>query len=193
MGHVFHNGRIREKMGLPPRFLKGGYGNTRWIPICPELRRAFESYLCSRSDCEAEDSPLFPSREHGEGGKAKALGRSAAEKLIKSHLLAIAEGDHQRLSTHSLRKTWARQLYDRSGHDILLVRDGLGHSSVDITQRYLSTNRDRLDEMILRGDWTREPRKLAVRKGREALSLPVAEKPAETTSDCLPGFQAFAA
>jgi hypothetical protein len=43
------------------------------------------------------------SREDGDQGATKALSRSAAEKIIKSHLLAIAEGDHQGLSTQRVR------------------------------------------------------------------------------------------
>jgi integrase len=198
IGHISENGRIREKMGLSPRFLKGGYGNTRWIPICPELRRALEGYLSTRDDRQKTDAPLFPSREAGASGVARSLGRSAAEKLIKAQLIAIAEGDHQGLSTHSLRKTWARELYERSGHDILLVRDGLGHSSVDITQRYLATNRDRLDELILRGDWTRQSRRSHAQSqpGRVSRSEAAILKPKraiQTETSLLPGLEAFAA
>jgi integrase len=129
----------------------------------------------------------------------KSLGRSAAEKMIKSHLLAIAEGEVQTLSSHSLRKTWARRLYELSGHDILLVRDGLGHSSVDITQRYLTTKRERLDEMVLRSDWTRAPRKSVSplpkkRVHQEERTLRLLPTPERHTAaaDWLPGFEALA-
>ena len=52
---------------------------------------------------------------------------------------------------HSLRKTYAMRIYERSGHDIMLVRDLLGHSSVETTQIYLNLNdsdlRSRIDRL----------------------------------------------
>jgi site-specific recombinase XerC len=83
------------------------------------------------------------------------LSRSAAEKMIRTLLRRIAEGDMETLSTHSLRKSWARRLYEVSGHDLITVKEGLGHSSVSVSQRYLACDRGRLDELILKGDWTR--------------------------------------
>ncbi len=41
----------------------------------------------------------------------------------------------------------------------MIVRDGLGHHSVAITQVYLPTARSRVDALILKSDWThRKPR-----------------------------------
>ena len=48
IGHVWDGSRIRARVALPPRFLKGGFGTTRTIPIGPELRRALERYLAQR-------------------------------------------------------------------------------------------------------------------------------------------------
>ena len=61
-----------------------------------------------------------------------------AEKIIKRALIAVCD-DPQGLSTHSLRKSWGLRLYRASGHDLLVVRDGLGHGSVAVTQVYLPT------------------------------------------------------
>lgn len=46
IGHVVHHshGAIRERVALPPRFLKGKRGTTRTVPIMQELRRALERY-----------------------------------------------------------------------------------------------------------------------------------------------------
>ena len=158
IGQVYRAGRIAELVGVRPAKLKGQYGVTRWIPVCPELKRALADYIVVRQKTAGfnPDAPLFLSRERPTG-VAKALSRSAAEKLLRRVLREVAQGDAQRLSTHSLRKTWARRLYEQSGHDLLLVRDGLGHSSVAVTQRYLECDRDRLEHLILAGDWTRAP------------------------------------
>lgn len=156
-------GQIRSRLGIRPRRLKGGYGNTRWIPICPELTRALSAYLAERAKKEVlkPDAPLFLSRESAADGSQKALSRSGAEKLISGILRHIGQGELETLSTHTTRKTWARKLYEASGHDLILVRDGLGHSSVSISQVYISGDQRRLDELILKCDTSRRPRKAA--------------------------------
>jgi site-specific recombinase XerD len=111
---------------------------------------------------------LFLSRQHAPGGAPKPLCRSSAEKIIKRVLLGVAPNDPNGLSTHSLRKSWASRLYEESGHDLLCVRDGLGHSSVAVTQLYLPVNRQRLDELMAKADWTRahHPSDPSFRRGR---------------------------
>jgi integrase len=159
VGHVLLNGHIRTRVALPPRFLKGHRGTTRSVPIGPELRRALERYLArqARRTDLSSNAPLFPS-SHRDNGDIISIGRSSAEKIIKRALRRISP-DPQGLSTHSLRKSWAVRLYEASGHDLLIVRDGLGHHSVAVTQVYLPTARSRVDELILKSDWThRKPR-----------------------------------
>src|ERR1035437_10748442 len=71
IGQVLRDGQILEKIGVRPAYLKGHYGKTRWIPVCPELRRALETYLAVRNknaSLRAND-PLFLSREHNALGQ----------------------------------------------------------------------------------------------------------------------------
>jgi integrase len=128
VGHVVYRGQIARRVSLPPRFLKGGYGGTRSVPMGPELTRALENYLRTRGELPALTAaePLFLSRHHAPGGGGKPLCRSSAEKIIKRALLGVSPDDPAGLSTHSLRKSWATRLYEQSGHDLLCVRDGLG-------------------------------------------------------------------
>lgn len=172
IGQVVKQGQIADKIGVRPAFLKGHYGNTRWVPVGPELRRALGSYLSRRmqmGECPPA-SPLFLSREHDSSGQPKALSRSSAEKIIGATPRSIADGNAELLTSHSLRKSWARRLYEQSGHDMLLVRDGLGHSSIAVTQMYLNESRDRLEETMRASDWSRESRRATpsfseIRKG----------------------------
>ena len=156
IGHVLHHGQIRSHVALPPRFLKGRRGNTRSVPIGPELHRALERYLAQRMRKHPLDptQPLFRSRFHAADGGPKPITRSMAEKIIKRAFRVISD-DTQGLSSHSLRKSWAMRLYEASGHDLLVVRDGLGHRSVAVTQVYLPTGRARVESLIRKTDWTR--------------------------------------
>ncbi|MDO8541827.1 MAG: tyrosine-type recombinase/integrase [Opitutaceae bacterium] len=195
VGHVFAGGHVRARVALPPRFLKGGYGGTRTIPVGPELRRALKRNLEERARHEdlQPGAPLFLSPRRELGGASKQICRSMAEKIIKRALIAVC-GDPQGLSTHSLRKSWASRLYKSSGHDLLVVRDGLGHRSVAVTQVYLPTNRARLEDLVLQSDWTRS-RKHAGRNADSvrAISSVKPKRRAPDAAPCLPGLEDFAA
>ena len=215
VGHVLFGGRVRDRITLPPRFLKGGYGGTRSVPVGHELRRALEKYLAVRARRGQLDpqSPLFLSRQGGRSGVGKPLCRSSAEKIIKANLLRIAPHDPAGLSTHTLRKTFSTRVYEKSGHDLLCVRDALGHSSVAVTQVYLPVNRARVDEVIRRSDWTRRrkataspalvsaSKKKLTPAGESEIQLAAVTQPAVTgdtacpapTELLLPGFETFAA
>jgi len=57
--------------------------------------------------------------------------------------------DATRVSTHSLRKTFARRIYVASGHDLITTQRLMGHTSPLTTSRYLETNSDELDRLVL--------------------------------------------
>lgn len=197
IGHVWDGSRIRARVALPPRFLKGGYGTTRTIPIGPELRRALERYLAQRSRPENlhPNAPLFLSPRPRLDGTQKPICLSMAEKIIKRVLVAVC-ADPQGLSTHSLRKSWSVRLYEASGHDLLVVRDGLGHHSVAVTQAYLPTDQVKMEDLILQGDWTRAKETKSSKIAAKALPPSLAAKPLPPLpglAPCLPGFEDFAA
>lgn len=52
------------------------------------------------------------------------------------------------VSSHSLRKFASHQLFEKSGHDIELVREWLQHSSVKTTQIYLKRSDAKLEKAI---------------------------------------------
>jgi len=45
--------------------------------------------------------------------------------------------------------TFARRVYEASGHDLIRTQRALGHSSPVTTARYLETDADALDRLIL--------------------------------------------
>ena len=69
----------------------------------------------------------------------------------------VAAGCNGHLATHSLRRSFAQRLYDRTG-DIFAVQEMLGYKSVATTQKYLGVSyanvRDALGEMSLDSDRT---------------------------------------
>lgn len=57
------------------------------------------------------------------------------------------------IGTHSFRKYFAMSVYAKT-KDILLVQQLLNHSSLGVTQRYLSVNQDLIDEISSSVDFT---------------------------------------
>lgn len=164
VGTVMRNGVLASKIGLPPRKMKGGYGKTRWVPLLPELHRALESCLgwLERRLILSADLPLFLSRECDGEGNARALSSDMARHIIKDAFARAGIEDDGRLGTHTLRKTWARKVYEASGHDILVVSAGLNHSSIAITQKYLEPDEEDVMAAMMSCDFTCRPRKRSI-------------------------------
>ena len=63
-----------------------------------------------------------------------------------------ATGLNGHLATHSMPKSFAQRLYERTG-DIFAVQEMLGHASVATTQKYLGVNyasvREALEKMTV--------------------------------------------
>ena len=91
------------------------------------------------------DTPLFLSRKSDSEGKAKAISRQQAHGIIKRHFAAI--GEYGNVSTHSLRKTFAAEIYHATGK-IELVQLALGHKAITSTMSYLSFDTRAIDRAI---------------------------------------------
>lgn len=90
------------------------------------------------------NAPLFVSRKHVNG--YAAISRQQAHKLLKALFAAI--GEFGNVSTHTMRKTFAKAIYDATGGKIELVQIALGHKSINSTISYLSFNSVDIDNAI---------------------------------------------
>jgi len=172
VGSVTRNGEVGEMLGVAPRNLKGKRGTTRWIPLLPELRRALESHLAhlSRRFELTADAPLFISRNSGPGDTFRPLGREAARRILARAFSEAGIQDDGRLGSHSLRKTWSKNVYANSGNDIIILKTALGHRDVSTTQRYLEPDADAVMAAMRSVDFTRRPRRPAQQLGACALT-----------------------
>ena len=57
--------------------------------------------------------------------------------------------DASRVGCHSTRKTYARGLYEASGHDLIKTQRLVGHTNPMTTARYLDTNEAELDTLVM--------------------------------------------
>jgi len=144
VGDVYQNGRPVTDLLYSKSIVKGGEV-SRAVPVNRDGRQAIDDLISWHIDyygmMEA-DRPLFPSR-NGQG--EKRMSRRTAHDVLKRAFEAAGLNGH--LATHSLRKSFAQRLYDRTG-DIFAVQEMLGHKSVTTTQKYLGVNYANIKEAV---------------------------------------------
>lgn len=177
VGSVFRNGQLVSKIGIQPHKMKGGYGVTRWVPVLPTLAKALEQqlgWLRQRYEL-TPDLPLFLSRQDNPDGTARSVNRESARQIIRRAFAAAGIEDDGRLGTHVLRKTFAKQVYEASGKDLMVLKKALNHSSVSVTQRYLDVSESSVMAAIAKCDRGRRKAPVGASATPSALpaSLPV--------------------
>ena len=152
IGDVYQNKRAVTDLLFDKSIVKGGEV-SRAVPVNRDGRRAIEDLIAwhrERYQNAEKNRPLFPSR-NGQG--EKRMSRRTAHDVLKSAFEAAGLNGH--LATHSLRKSFAQRLYDRTG-DIFAVQEMLGHKSVATTQKYLGVNyaniKEAVEEMAVSGE-----------------------------------------
>ena len=147
IGDVWQNGTAVTDLLFDRSIVKGGEV-SRAVPVNRDGRRAIEELIGWHRERYGNidvTRPLFPSRN---GRGEKRMSRRTAHDVLKDAFEAAGLNGH--LATHSMRKSFAQRLYDRTG-DIFAVQEMLGHRNVSTTQKYLGVNyatvRDALEEM----------------------------------------------
>ena len=152
VGDVYQNQKPVTDLLFDKSIVKGGE-ISRAVPVNSDGRRAISEIIDWHREQYGNTHahrPLFPSR-NGQG--EKRMSRRTAHDVLKSAFEAA--GLNGKLATHSLRKSFAQRLYDRTS-DIFAVQEMLGHKDVVTTQKYLGVNyasvRNALEEMSLDGE-----------------------------------------
>lgn len=141
---------IAHEITITRALLKGGSGvrkrsvRSRRVVLNERARGTIREYLASLSHVPPPGEYLFRSRQ----GDNRPLYRAQAHDILKDACLACGI-DETRISTHSLRKTFVRAVYDASGHNLIRTQHIVGHSSPVVTAHYLKSTQSELDELIL--------------------------------------------
>jgi len=133
---VWQNNKPVKDLLFDRNIVKGGEV-SRAVPVNVDGRQAIEDLIAWHTELYGsidDVRPLFPSRK-GQG--LQPMTRISAHRALKPAFEAA--GLNGKLSTHSLRKSYAQRLYEQT-NDIYAVQEMLGHKSVVTTQRYLGVN-----------------------------------------------------
>lgn len=124
-GKKAHSKNIRKE-NMKPRTVK----------VIANLRALLSQYICGMKDYEY----VFQSRK----GNNKPITVSHVSRILSQ---AGQEFGLQNISAHSMRKTFAYQIYVESGFNLALVREMLGHRSDQETKVYIGLDRDTYDKI----------------------------------------------
>lgn len=119
---------------------KGKGGKYRTVYLGQKARRAVRAYLRSREGAD-DHSPLFCTSDR------ERLTLSALRDMIRRRAI-----DNQVTPVpciHDFRRACALQLH-RNGEDILTISRYLGHSTIEVTRRYIDLNDHDLREAHMR-------------------------------------------
>ena len=71
------------------------------------------------------------------------------ERAIQRQLKIVCDDlELEGISTHSFRKWYATEIYNKNDHDIALVQRLLQHSSASTTQRYIGIEPEKIETAI---------------------------------------------
>ena len=149
---VWRDGNAEAAVTVARRRLKGGAGvnprrvRSRTAALHPALRAALENQVRERfgDGPVPGDEFLFKSRK----GPNRAITVGHAWEIIKTAARELGYND--RVATHSMRKTFARAIYDNSGHDLILTQRALGHRAASSTSSYLESTDEEVTQAVLR-------------------------------------------
>lgn len=121
-------------------------GKIKRIKIHRKLKEAIQVYTKGRADYE----PLFLSRQ----GKNQTLTTTRVYQII--HQAADKIGIRYAIGTHSMRKTFGYWFYERYRRNtskgpvfaLAFLKEWFGHSSEDVTARYIGLTQDIFDRAI---------------------------------------------
>ena len=137
VGDVYQNGKPVSDLLFDKSIVKGKEV-SRSVPVNADGRRAIDALVNWHrrhyGNPIASTRPLFPSR-HNSG--TVPMHRQTAHAILKTAFMEAGLNGH--IATHSLRKSFAQRLYDKTG-DIYLVQELLGHRNISTTQKYLGVN-----------------------------------------------------
>ncbi|MBB6218198.1 integrase [Anaerosolibacter carboniphilus] len=119
------NSKNIRKENIKPRIVK----------VIHNLEVLLRKYIKNKKDYEY----LFTSRK----GKNKHITVDQVTRILKD---AGDEFGLKNITAHSMRKTYAYSIYEQSGYNITLVKDMLGHRSIEETRRYIGLDKETYDK-----------------------------------------------
>jgi len=128
---------ILEEKKEKSKSIKKANLKPREAEVVPNLAKVLRNYIKDKKDYEF----MFQSRK----GINKHIQVSRVSRILKD------AGEYfglKNISAHSLRKTYAYNIYIESDHNIEAVRELLNHSTAKYTRKYIGLDREQLSKYV---------------------------------------------
>lgn len=146
VGHVFKYNEMSPTIRLDKNLSKSKTESTE-TPIHPEAKEELKKLLGHLKIQFGELSPdlyLFQSKK----GINSPITRQHAHTLLKRIVKELKL--HGKISTHSMRKSYAYKFYKASGNDLRSTQMALRHSYITNTVKYLEPDKEYVDSIIMK-------------------------------------------
>jgi len=143
VGDVATNGQVHSHVTVQAKNTKTKTGHT--VLLNSDAKKALQALLAVIGI--DSKTPLFLSQKRTVNGALKAISRIQAHRILKELFAKIGLLGSS-YSTHSMRKTLAKYIYDATGGKIEKVAAVLGHKSLNSTLSYLSFNNSDIDHAL---------------------------------------------
>ena len=113
-------------------------GKSKKLHLNEALRKALLLYIMSEREYDPVHESLFANRQRDGDGCKRPITIQWFWNLLKEVQGAL--GISGNMSTHTCRKTFARQVLETHKHDaevLAMIQELLNHSSISTTHRYL--------------------------------------------------------
>ena len=122
--------RIMEGKKVNTKNIRKSNMKPREVVIISKLERILKNYIKGKEDYEY----MFPSRKNN----YDHIGVQRVSTILKEAGEAFGLDN---ITAHSMRKTYAYCIFVESDYNIVVVKEMLGHSSIEETKRYLGLDR----------------------------------------------------
>jgi integrase len=144
VGDIIQGGRVMDAVGYR-RANRKGKTESRTVTLHPKAKKALTVWInqLAKGTILTADDFVFRSRK---GHSSRPISRVQYHRILKG---AIGPNELTgKLATHSMRKTFANQVYERLGHDIFRLQKAMGHKNINSTAQYLSFKEADIEKAI---------------------------------------------
>lgn len=141
---VMRAGRLLDRVTVARRHMKKKL-EGRTVLLHPDAKDALAVWIeqLRALGYMTSDTFVFQSRK----GRNAAMSRIQAYRILQDAYERAGIAGHT--GTHSMRKTFANNVHERLGRDLLKTQKALGHRNINSTVSYLSFREEEIDEAIL--------------------------------------------
>lgn len=135
---------VVDRIHVDRKHMKGSRSPRR-MPVHERLEEVLLEYIAELSAREGFTPGwhLFKSRK----GENKPISYVQAWRILKKAYKAL--DIRENVATHSLRKTFAKSVYENTDRDIVATMEIMDHTSPQTTLAYLSVNQQKLEQAVL--------------------------------------------